>query len=87
MSNIVIVQELLVSLVILVPLVTGLTQVFKNALGLETPRFIPLIAVGLGALGGGLLLGATVPAIVVGIIAGLSGVGLWEVGKTTVAGK
>lgn len=87
MNNIDIINELLVQLVILVPLATGLTEVVKRALGLENPRFIPLISVVIGGALGGLLLGVTVPAVVVGIIAGLSGTGLWEFGKTTIANK
>lgn len=87
MNNIEIITELMKELVILVPLATGLTEVIKRALALENPRFIPAISV---VLGGGLsvlLLGASVPAVVVGIIGGLSGTGLWEFGKTTIANK
>jgi len=93
MTNIEIVKELLVNLAILVPLATGLTMVIKGALGInsETPksekRYVPVISVVVGGVCGALLIGVSIPAIVVGIIAGLSGIGLWEVGKTSVAGK
>lgn len=87
MNNVELVKELLVQLVILVPLATGLTEVVKRALGLENPRFIPLISVVIGGVCGWLLLGLSVPAVVVGIIAGLAGTGLWEFGKTTVSGN
>lgn len=87
MNNIELINDLLVQLVILVPLATGLTEVVKRSLGLEQPRFIPLISVVIGGALGGLLLGFGVAPVVVGVIAGLSGTGLWEFGKTTIANK
>lgn len=87
MNNIEIINEMLVQLVILVPLATGVTEVIKRALALESNRFLPLISTIVGGGFGALLLGVTVPAVVVGVIAGLAGTGLWEFGKTTVAGK
>lgn len=87
MNNIDIINELLVQLVILIPLATGLTEVVKRAFAFESTRFIPLISVVIGGALGGLLLGFGVAPVVVGVIAGLSGTGLWEFGKTTVANK
>lgn len=80
-------NELMVALPLLVALATGVTEVIKRALALDSNRFLPLISVIVGGGFGALLLGVTVPAVVVGIIGGLAGTGLWEFGKTTVAGK
>lgn len=70
-----------------VAITTGLTEVIKRGLSLESTRFIPLISVAVGAGTGLVLLGVSIPAAVLGVIAGLAGTGLWEFGKTTVVGK
>ena len=87
MNTIEIVKELMPQLVLLVPLSTGVTEVIKRALGLSSPRFLPLISVVIGGGAGLLLLGVSVPSAVIGVIAGLAGTGLWEFSKTTIANK
>lgn len=66
-------------------LITGLTEVVKRTLRLPG-RFVPLAAVILGAIIGYLLVQASGLGILVGLAVGLASVGLFEVGKTTVAG-
>lgn len=85
--NITIVQELLVHLAFIVPLATGVTEVIKRAANVTNPRWLPLISTVVGAVTGGVLLGWNTPSLIVGVIGGLAGTGLWEFGKTTVAGK
>lgn len=79
-------QNLLVAAVILVPIVTGLTGMVKSALDLQSARFIPLIAVLIGTGLGLLIVQLSIVGGVVGAVVGLSSVGLYEFGKTTVAG-
>lgn len=79
-------QALLTAAVILVPIVTGLTGVVKMALGLTSAQFVPLIAVLIGTCLGILVVQASITGAIVGLVVGLSSVGLYEFGKTTVAG-
>ncbi len=79
--------DLMAQLPLVVAIATGLTEVIKRALSLQSDRFIPLVSVVIGAGTGLVLLGVSIPAAVLGVIAGLAGTGLWEFGKTTVAGK
>lgn len=78
-------QALLVRSVFLLPIFVGLVQVVKTST-LVPARFLPLVAVVLGAGFGWVVLGASVTAAIVGIALGLASVGLYEFGKTTVAG-
>lgn len=77
-------QELLIPAAILVPVITGLVEVVKQASGLPA-RWLPLVAVVFGASLGLLLIQATGLGAVVGIIVGLASVGLFEFGKSSVA--
>lgn len=80
---------LLAAGVIALPLVTGLTEVVKRVLGLggEQLRWVPLIALVIGAIVGVVVISTSITGIVAGIIVGLGSTGLWEVGKTTIANK
>lgn len=77
-------QGLIVGSMILVPIVTGLTSVAKMALNLQSTRFIPLIAVVLGAFLGTVFVQMNILGAMVGIVVGLASTGLWEFGKTTI---
>lgn len=66
--------------------VVGLTQVIKKMFP-NSARFIPVIAIAIGILLTGAVFGFIVPAIIGGIVLGLTAVGAYEVTKTTVAGK
>lgn len=82
------VQQLIVTAVWALPLVTGLVEVVKRALGEKLPtRFVPLLSVAVGAIVGLLVIQLTVTGAVVGIVLGLGATGLWEFGKTTIAAK
>jgi len=82
MENIDLLKELMVSLALLTPISTGLTEVIKRTVGWEHARFLPLISVLVGGASALALIGLTVPAFFIGVISGLSGTGLWEVGKS-----
>lgn len=75
--------ENLTALAILAPLTTAFTGAVK---GFIDTRFIPLVAVLIGVILGIVVIGLTVLGGLVGAIAGLASVGLYEVGKTTIAG-
>ena len=81
-NNLPLITELLQSAVLVVPLVTGLTEALKRAFNI-TAQYVPLISIVLGAGAGLLIAGISIPAGVAGVIFGLAGVGLWEFGKTT----
>ena len=69
------------------PVVTGLVQVIKTAVASDITRWVPLISVVLGAGLGALIIGTSVAGVLAGVIVGLGAVGLFEFGKTTIAGK
>ena len=69
-------MDISVQFLILVPVVLGVTEVFKRV-GM-TSRFAPLLSLLLGIGGGFLLGGFTTVAALQGIIAGLSACGLWS---------
>lgn len=82
------IADLLVTCVWAVPLVTGLVQAVKVTLNLEkNPRWIPLSAIVVGVVIGFLVAGFSAGGAVIGIILGLGSIGLYEVGKTSVAGR
>ena len=77
------IKAIMPQLILLVPLTTGLTEVLKRATNLPV-RFLPLTSCVLGLGFSILIFGFSAAAAVVGVIAGLAGVGLWEVGSKTV---
>ena len=75
-----------ITLAMLSALIVGIVQIFKQFVD---KRYLPLIAILLG-VGGIFLLqlgGSIGTLILVGIGLGLSSVGLFEFGKSTLAGK
>jgi hypothetical protein len=81
------IKSLIISAIWCLPLVTGIVEVIKKAWPTLSTRFVPLISVMVGITTGLILIEATIVGGVVGLIIGLGAVGLWEFGKTTVAGK
>ena len=80
-------QQLLTTAAILIPVTTGIVTVIRMALALEDkPRFVPLISLVIGTGLGLLFIQQTALGALVGVIVGLSSSGLWEFGKTTIAG-
>lgn len=77
-------MEVSTQFLVLVPVVLGVTQVFKTV-GLPS-RFAPLVSLVLGVLGASLLgSGFSGSDIIQGIVAGLSASGLWSGVKATVS--
>ena len=70
------------NLAIAVAVITGLTQVVKKA-GVRT-KYIPLVAVLFGIIYGLAIIGLETEAVVNGIIAGLTSVGLFSTVKHSV---
>lgn len=70
------------SIVVAVAVVTGLTEVGKR-IGLST-RWVPLLAVILGVLYSGFVVGWETQSLVGGIVAGLTSVGLYRTVQKTV---
>lgn len=81
------IQQLMVTAVFAVPLITGLVEVIKRMFPSVNPRFTPAISVLIGIIVGLLAIELSVLGAVVGLIFGLSGVGLWEASKTTIMNK
>lgn len=80
-------QELVLGYgIIALPLVVGLVEVVKKTTKVSE-RWQPLTSVIIGLLVGLIIVSFSITGAVVGVIIGLSATGLWEFGKTTIAGK
>jgi|GEM_PF-4641082 len=79
------IQAAIVIATLISPIATGVTEVIKKAL--NTPdRFAPLVSLIVGLGFGLLLIELSIFGALAGIMSGLAGTGLWEFGKTTIAG-
>ena len=78
-------SQILTRVAILTPVLTGVVEALK-VVGIPG-RFLPLVAIALGACSGFFLVSASILGAVAGVAIGLSAVGLYEFGKTTVMGK
>lgn len=85
--NIETIKSLITNATWCLPIVTGLVQIFKWTFPKLNTRFIPAVSIVLGIATSLLIIECTAIGVVVGIILGLGATGLWEFGKTTVAGK
>jgi uncharacterized protein (UPF0254 family) len=81
------IKEIAVFASFFVPLVTGIVAAIKLALPDGAKRYMPAAAILIGMAMAMIVFGFTVPGAVAGIIIGLGATGLWEIGKTTIAGK
>ena len=82
------IEQILVSASWIVPVITGLIQVIKIATNNAIyERWLPGLAVVIGGILGGLVIGWTVIGVLAGVIFGLASSGLFDLGKKTVAGK
>ncbi len=80
-------QQILVGAVgIVLPLVTGIVEIIKRTTNVDE-RFLPLTSVIVGIALGLFIIDLSVTGGVAGLIIGLGATGLWEFGKTTVAGR
>jgi len=70
------------NLAIAVAIITGLTQVVKKA-GVRT-KYIPLVAVFFGVIYGLAVMGLETEAVINGIIAGLTSVGMFRLVQKTI---
>lgn len=80
-------SELVTTALVLIPFVTGIVQLVKMTFDLKTGRFIPLISVIAGAGTSLALIQLSVTGALVGVAIGLAATGLYEVGKTSIAGR
>jgi len=81
------ITDLAISAAILTPIDSGLVQVIKTMAPEKVARFMPACSVAIGVGLGLLVVGANVTGAIVGTIIGLSATGLYEITKTTIAGK
>jgi hypothetical protein len=81
------IKDFAVSAAILTPIDSGVVQVIKKMLPESAARFMPACSVAIGVGLGLLVVGANVTGAIVGTIIGLSATGLYEITKTTIAGK
>lgn len=79
-------QQAIISASILLPILTGIIAAIRQAFNIPS-RWVPLLSVILGIILSLLFMQLTVYGALIGIICGLGATGLWEFGKTTVAGK
>lgn len=75
-------QMLITSMVIMAPVVTAIVAMIKKT-GYLPKNFTPITAAGVGAALGLIIVGASVPAGLAGLMTGLAAVGLYETGKQT----
>lgn len=80
------VQILLTKIIVFTPITTGLVQAVKVS-GYVSERFLPLAAIAIGCMFGWFFVAPGALGIFGGIALGLAAVGLFEFGKTTVAGN
>lgn len=80
------IQTLLLKVAIFTPITTGVVQAVK-ASGYVSDRFLPLAALAVGAVFGWFFVATSALGILAGLALGLAAVGLFEFGKTTVAGN
>lgn len=80
-------NELAIASLPLAALITAVVAMIRSTFAIESGRFIPLIACIVGALFGFLLVQASGLGAIVGLALGLASTGLYEFGKTTIAGK
>ena len=78
-------QDLLVSAIWLVPVITGVTQVIITASGEFPSRFKPLLSVAIGMSITGVVYGDPT-GLFAGMIFGLTASGLYDLGKKTLLG-
>jgi hypothetical protein len=81
------VKNLLVVAVWSIPLITAIVEVIKRTFPVLGNRFIPLVSMVVGIGAGLLLIEVSIVGGFVGLILGLSACGLFEISKTTIAGK
>lgn len=80
------VQDVVVNSAWILAAVVGLVEVAKGVFGLAS-RWVPGVAVVIGIGFSLLVVGWSTLALVVGVIIGLSSVGLYNIGTKTVAGR
>lgn len=86
MIDILSINDLLITAAWAMPMTTGLTEVVKLATNIQ-PRYVPALSLGIGLVVGMLIAGVDGYGAITGAVLGLGSTGLFELGKTTVAGK
>lgn len=82
------IEQILVSASWIVPVITGIIQVIKIATNNAIyERWLPALALIIGGILGGLVIGWSVIGILAGVIFGLASSGLFDLGKKTIAGN
>ena len=79
-------QDMLLKVAIFTPITTGLVAAVKASNLIDT-RFLPLVAIVIGGIFGFLFVSASLLGVLAGLALGLASVGLFEFGRTTVAGQ
>lgn len=82
-----VVQGLLLKAAIFTPIITGLVEAVKRMTPDPFSRYLPGVAIVLGGVFGWLFVAGSALGVVAGLALGLASVGLFEFGKTTVAGR
>ncbi|MCX6785905.1 MAG: hypothetical protein NTZ18_03595 [Candidatus Komeilibacteria bacterium] len=80
-------QQLAANLAWITPVIIALVQVIKNATPESFNRYLPLISIGIGIGFGCLVVGISLTGGMIGLLLGLGATGLFELGKSTIAGK
>lgn len=77
--------DLIARAAVLAPIITGLVAVLRGAK--LSSEYLPVAAIAIGAIFGWFFIAAAPVGLLVGVAVGLSSVGLYEFGKSTIAGK
>jgi hypothetical protein len=80
------IQAAIVVAAILAPIVTAVVSGFKSSFVEVPARFIPVVSMVIGIIFGLAIIDCSIYGGLAGLISGLAGTGLWEFGKTTIAG-
>ena len=72
-----------------VPLIVGLVEIIKRIFNNDdfNKRWLPALSVVIGLVVGLVVVELSITGALVGLILGLGATGLWEFGKTTIAGR
>ncbi len=84
MLDVEILQSLLVKASFVLPVLVGVVGVAKQFV---EPRWLPVVALLLGGVCGWVFIAGSATGVLVGLMMGLSSVGLYEFGKTSVLGR
>lgn len=80
-------QATMISAIWIVPIVTAVVELIKKTFGICDTRYIPIISAVVGLVAGLAIVSFSLLGGLVGLMIGLAATGLFEISKTSIAGK